>query len=600
MLLFLERDKFIKLFKFGELTLPISRFLDSKYIAGEISISFEALDAKVPSFEQDHEILILEVSKESLQIGPEIRLKISFVKRVFPLTADAESYLFGRLNQNIKLQKPVFESDILDLKVKRDMQLRYKAKDAMYKLFSIERKLALPYEKEIEDGITSRLGNVKLQSNDSYLTNLVTFNRNPVYPSGPVEYLFKAASVFVQMKGATEHDFENGPLFNYLMANAKTFNTLNHLELIKQFQIKSEANVILKELSKKYSNINALFIGFYFLYLKDQLNKHDNDLAFIQADIKAINVEYPVETAVITLMLGMLFSFDNLYESIYKLSGLQIFKSEIEPNSAEQLQRLKADLSKLSAAKEDLSIEKEKLIAKIADLMAENKSLKQSISKPPNDLDKGSDNPNTNEDQLKQVSNKKHEYIESTLDEPSPGLANQHSASQPQPKNTESPPIAQDKSSVPLLHEGNNTEKNVKDDAQHMTLNETEGKYIKKNNVTKPSKSASSKPKRNKKSTNAPILFPESNNLNINEDLDDFQFDMHAINSIINSVEQEELNWDKKAFEEFKTAFLNYDPKGARLYNLLNEIEELQKDHELSDEIALKIRELIIAKMKKK
>ena len=158
MFIILERDKFTKLFKFGEIKVGANRLIDG-FQADTIAekIDKKALDAKLPIFEQDHEIIILEVFKEKIKIEMEISVKMSFVKRIFPLTKDGQSFLRGKINPNIIIQDPLLEKLVNEIKVERDLRIRRRAKDALYKLFRIDKSLALQYANEIEEGIMFRL-----------------------------------------------------------------------------------------------------------------------------------------------------------------------------------------------------------------------------------------------------------------------------------------------------------------------------------------------------------------------------------------------------------------------------------------------------------
>lgn len=598
MLLFLERDQFIKLLRFGELSLPVNRFLDVSFSNAKANLTVEIIDSKVPLFEQDHEVLILDIPKEKLQINNEIKLKISFIRSIFPLTSEAQRYLIGRLNPNIKLQAPYFENVILQLKKVRDFKLRSKASEALCKLFKIDKNLAIPFEKEIEVGINARLNYSQPKKKDSYIASLMAFNRNPVYPSGQVEYLLKAASVFVEMKGGTEEEFETGPLFAYLMNNAKSFVYPSPLESLKQFSIQNEAKPILSQLSETYPNINAFFIGFFFLLLKDKLNKNEYDLKPISDEIKSIQQEIPTEAAIITAMLGILFNFDTLYESIYKLSDIPIFREEVEPDLSEKLNTFKQQRDNLLEVKEQLSIENEKLKADVSNLTNENAMLKQSIAKQQDDQSKPIIKPVNEEIGKHQPAISKENNALSETNPLLPQTSAERTEIHQQQRDPVQKPDDSEKSSEPNKNEDEKPTEIYKPNGQTPTLAEPKEEYSKSSASIDKSKAKSQKTRKQHKQSSATINFPDSHIPTALDEQPDYFFEMHEIEGIIDFVLQERFFNNRKTQEAFREAFLNYQPKGATLHYLLNEIEELQKDHNFSAGIAGKIKSYIISKSK--
>ena len=596
MLLFIDRDKFIKLFRFGEVYIPVSQFIDITFSEGVSSLAAEYLNSKVPAFEQDHEILVLDIPKENLQIGTDIRLKISSVARVFPLTTEAERYLNGRLNPNIKLQKPVFENIINQLKFSRDIQLRLRARDALYRIYKIDRNMAFQYEKEIEMGIIARLNDEQVTNNEAYLSTLIAFNRNPIYPQGTIEYLLKAASVFVHMKGGSEYTFENGPLYAYLMSSAKKYNSFNTLDAVNYFRAQNESKNIVSELYKTYSSVNAFLIGVFFLNLKDKLNKHKYDLNVISEDIWSLSKIYKVETAVVVMMIGILFSFDNLYESIYQISDLSIFRTEAEPSLSDQLKIQKSKLEKAQAHNEELWTENQKLSAEITKLKTENKKQKASLVEP-------SLNPKEEEANIRQSTSLMDSYedieqtsINSTIENPSTNEEFQQS--QPSLGQNESlhSLVSLNSTSESLVSSKNSEEEIIESSRQPGIVNDSVVKYSKNKKTNKDTSPENLKPKTKKRITNGTFHFPEPNSPIISPELADMHYNMTDINNIIKSVELKNILNDNLILETFKNAFLGYDPKGCRVHNLLNEITELQNDLHFSDEIALRLKEVIISK----
>jgi hypothetical protein len=369
MLLILERDQFIKLFKFGEIKISVNRFIDGYEIEnGKPNIPISLLDSKMPLFEQDHEILILEIPKETLIIGIDISVRVSHIKKIYPLTEEANKYLIGRMHPSIVIQKPIFEKLIIELKINRDLNLRLKAWDALSKIFKIDKRITDSYSNEIEDGIKTRLGVASNKHLNKYIYNLICYNRKPIYPQGNIEYLFKAGSVFVEMKGGTELQFEQGPYYKFLNNNVPKFSKRSLEDSITLLKGCNESKTLIEDLNKQYLEIDALTTGIWFLYFADVLNKNNFDLRKIEKDISILKTRNPKEVAVILQMIGMLFNFDNLYSSLYELNPISIFNKDVEPSINEQNKILKVRIKEVESKFDELKFELDRCNKIIEDL----------------------------------------------------------------------------------------------------------------------------------------------------------------------------------------------------------------------------------------
>lgn len=369
MILILERDQFLKLFKFGEIKIPVSRFIDGFDVDnGRSEISVDLLDSKMPLFEQDHEVLILEIPKEALLVSTDVSVKLSNVRKIYPLTEEANRYLIGRMHPQIVIQKPVFEQLVQEIKIKRDFNLRLKAWDSLARLFKIEKSFTLDYSKEIEEGIRSRLVQNGKNKHKPYLHNLICFNRNPIYPQGNVEFLLKAGSVFVQMKGGNELDYERGPFYKYIISNSSKLSRMSLQESISNTESSSEFKPLSDELSRQYPKLDAFMVGVWYLYFIEILNKNSYDLSKIKSNIDLLKGQNQNETAVILQMVGVLFSFDNLYSSFYELNSIPIFNHNVDPGISEQVKILKKNLQQEKEKNDELKFvldQKEKIIEDI-------------------------------------------------------------------------------------------------------------------------------------------------------------------------------------------------------------------------------------------
>ena len=625
MILLLERDQFLKLFKFGEIKIPVSRFIDGFDAEnGKSEISVDLLDSKMPLFEQDHEVLILEIPKESLTIVTDISIKLSNVRKIYPLTEEANRYLIGRMHPKIVIQKPIFEQLVQEIKIIRDINLRIKAWDSLARLFKIEKSFTLDYSKEIEEGIRSRLGQNGKNKHKQYLHNLICFNRNPVYPQGNVEFLMKAGSVFVQMKGGNESDYERGPFYTYIVNNATKLSKMSLQEAISTLKSSSEFKPLSDELSKQYPRLDAFTVGVWHLYFADVLNKNSCDLSKIKNHIDVLKVQNQNETAVVLQMIGLLFSFDNLYASFYELNSIPIFNQNVDPGISEQVKILKKALQHEKEKYDELKFlldQKEKIIE---DFNVYNKisGAKQTINdqlKPKTSrLKSEEDFSITVKDVEKEPSEQKAVPLTPTEESLSSEKESEAIPLKPLEKNSYNDDIENYIVKELAPESYNNLQKNVEDierskenisesqDIQSMfevkeqpTKKEVSKRIGKSINNSRVEKNTIPDKGENDKNLHTSTIsikglagnsYSKSGSSNQKES---FYFNELKLREIAQIVLQKKILSSQNEEATFEEAILNYCPKGGYEHNLIDEIEILQSDLGLSQGTVDQLKRII-------
>ncbi len=380
MYIVLERDSFIKLYKFGELNVALERLIKSSELSSSEKpavIAMNVLNSKVPYFEQDHEILILKISIERILLKEElsttILVKLSDVQKVFPISEEAARFLVGRFDPQIKIQRPIFEELFLELKKDRDWKLRVKGYEALKTIYKIDESLLHLVKEEIDKGVKDRINRIKIKDDDKYLAQVIRFNRNPVFPNGSINYFFKAGFIYVELKGGAEEDFEVASL-NKELHREEEIKKLNLLDAIEVFKKRDYGKILLQYFESKYETLDVLSITTFFLHFKDTLNKNNNDLRSINQQIHVLIESKPKEAAIVLYMVSMLFSFENLYSSIYSISNIQLFNNpkpsvfEREKELINALKQIQTEKETLIVSNEHLKSVNEKLIAEMHDL----------------------------------------------------------------------------------------------------------------------------------------------------------------------------------------------------------------------------------------
>src|SRR6202012_1910696 len=105
MILAIERNSFNYLYKYNQIKFNIDNLIDisfdDNFIKNKIEFLVKQFDRALPLFEEDHELLLLEVNKNELDFNGTISLTYKAVLNIFPLTSIGKRLLEGRLNKNL-------------------------------------------------------------------------------------------------------------------------------------------------------------------------------------------------------------------------------------------------------------------------------------------------------------------------------------------------------------------------------------------------------------------------------------------------------------------------------------------------------------------
>lgn len=89
--------------------------------------------------------------------------------------------------------------------------------------------------------------------------------------------------------------------------------------------------------------------------------------------------------------------------------------------------------------------------------------------------------------------------------------------------------------------------------------------------------------------TKAGSNLPDSNQIEQND-----HYDKIRLEKIVASIKKDIILVDKKIIDNICDAIINYAPDGSTFEKLSNEIEILKNDHNLTDEVAKELRNIIL------
>ncbi len=308
----------------------------------------------IPLFEQDHEIILLEVDKSKIRLHDGILLSFDSILCIYPLTIIGRQLLDGKISDDFIVEHPVFEKAIESLKIFRSMVFRRSTSEKMLALFDLVTVLKKERISAIEEAIKKNLlDKSQPQIFTSFIDHLIAYNKTPSYiPDGNIEHICKIGAIAIKYLGKSEEVFMNGPFYKSILKYRSKINNKSYLASYQDFmsitdhELKLSYNKMVEIISKDYNGIDIFKISFFYLAFKSFINKHDNNIEGISNEIDTLIKQDRNTAAFVLSLLGYTFSIENIYEGIHRLSNAPLLKSTIRKKAAEleKVKREKADM----------------------------------------------------------------------------------------------------------------------------------------------------------------------------------------------------------------------------------------------------------------
>jgi hypothetical protein len=341
MIIALERTKFTYLYKYSKIRVDINQLIDKSMsvLKEMINIDFNELiqlfDSAIPLFEQDHEIILLEIEKSTVHFHKGVLISFDSIQSIYPLTQTGLQLLEGKINDDFIVENPVFEDVIITLKRKRSIAFRRETALKLISNYNLDALLPKNIFSLIESSIEKNLLEKNTpQAFNSYLDNLIGYNKTPAYiPDGNVEYICKVGAIAMKYHGGSEEIFTNGPFYKSSIKYKSQLNSPSLLTSYLDFitlednELQFSIDTMVKIISKDHIGVDMFKVSYFFLAFKSILNKHENNIELINNEILAL-IENDKESASFVLaLLGFTFSIESIYEGLHKISNAPLLKS---------------------------------------------------------------------------------------------------------------------------------------------------------------------------------------------------------------------------------------------------------------------------------
>lgn len=376
MIVAIERTKFTYLYKYNQIRVDINQLIDKSIndlkdmLSNDLSSLVQLFNTAIPLFEQDHEIILLEIDKSKISLHNGILISFDSIHCIYPLTKTGLQLFDGKINDDFILEPPVFEVAIEALRFRRSMAFRRATSVKLLIHYNLDALLKKSMLSLIESSVEKNLlDKSKPQVFTTFLDHLIAYNKTPSYiPDGNIEHICKIGAIAIKYLGKAEEVFTNGPFYKSSIKYKSKINSPSFLTSYLDFnsiadnELKSSIEKMVDIISKDYTGIDIFKASFFFLAFKSFLNKHDNNIELLNNEIEALIANDKQSASFVLAMLGYTFSIESIYEGLHKISNAPLLKSTQSKISAEieKRKRIEAEIEKKNQL-EKAAIEQEKI-----------------------------------------------------------------------------------------------------------------------------------------------------------------------------------------------------------------------------------------------
>ncbi|PKQ64712.1 hypothetical protein [Raineya orbicola] len=358
------RNQFNLFYRFGYTFIPKSQLVEfdgniNKKIQESIIKQFQT----VTPFEYEEEYLILHLENETSNETDFIQLEIQNIVAIYPLSQQAKASIESKIDQRIRLEKPIFETLLPSIEKEIENKDVEKAISALWKICKIENPvenyIANIGLKNIFTGLEYRKHATKASEikNGNYWEYLIAYDRFDYFPNSTLGYFYDAGQVFAYSKGL--QTFEGSGIHKFLEKLNSANPTVKLLDIIKYLETKEQLKGYVSQTTT--GEIKQYVIAPLYLMLRDEIRKSDD----ISQTKLIKNLDYLKGFGdsfyYSVILLGAFFGFRKFYDNYYDVLNLRFYKSykaqQKEIDTEVNQEQVKTDLGKNIGGK----VEEEKL-----------------------------------------------------------------------------------------------------------------------------------------------------------------------------------------------------------------------------------------------
>lgn len=348
------RNQFNLFYRFGYTFIPKSQLVEfDGNINNETRESIIKQFKTVTPFEYDEEYLILHLEKEIINESDFIQFDIQDIVAVYPLSLQAKTSIESKIDQRIRLEKPIFEIILPKIETEIESKEVEKAISALWTIFKIED----PLEKyvtnigleNIFNGLEFRKHGTKANKiqNGNYWEYLIAYDRYDYFPKSTLGYFYDAGQVFAFSKGLPT--FEGSGIHNFLEKLNSENPSVKFPDIIKYLETEEQLRSYVSQTTT--NDIKQYIVAPLFLMIRDEIRNSDD----ISKTNLFMNLSYLKKNEdsfyYVTILLGAFFGFRKFYDNYYETLNLRFYKNfNIAKNKIEK-QEYQRNFDNISDAK---------------------------------------------------------------------------------------------------------------------------------------------------------------------------------------------------------------------------------------------------------
>lgn len=315
----------------------------------------------VTPFEYDEEYLILHLENRISQNTDFIQFGIQDIISVYPLSQQAKASIESKIDQRIRLEKPIFESILPLIETEIGNKEVGKAISALWKICKIES----PLEKYVANiglenifkGLEFRRHGMKANKiqNGNYWEYLIAYDRFDYFPNSTLGYFYDAGQVFAFSKGFST--FEGSGIHIFLEKLNSENPTVKLPDIYKFLETEEQLKGYVSK--SKVNDINQYIVAPLYLMLRDEIRKSDDvsqtklfkNLDYLKKFDDSFN--YAI------ILLGAFFGFRKFYDNYYESLNLRFYKNFKAPQKQVEKEEQNENVVTISNESVKLTIEGE-------------------------------------------------------------------------------------------------------------------------------------------------------------------------------------------------------------------------------------------------
>jgi len=389
-------EDFLKLYK--------NRYV---YISSSLGVErreeIEKLFNKI-QLNDENEYLIIEANFRKEKFGIKeiyVRLDIVEVKNIYALSKESQNFFRTRLNSNLKIDLWKFKTKDSLKEIKKNHKKKNSKDGALFLLESIKDFESIEY-REARENIEN---NEYLNDIENYPETCKTYEEFAFFYKREnklkkIEKSFLLDTIIIKsLKKHINTDrspvkiykigrfpLERSPIFLDIenMSNKEKF-----YELVESFiELNTETTKeFLKEFGQEEFLLTILILKLKSVLLDEELSEEEKAKMILEI-ISDFSKEYKKELYQAIIIIGSRFGYLNLYNIIYLIEEIDLYKEnekiELEENLSELNKQIKSyedEISQLKEKKQEQEIEKKRLEESLNNLEQENKKNESKLAR---------------------------------------------------------------------------------------------------------------------------------------------------------------------------------------------------------------------------